>query len=1342
MSALQALLGTSPAITSLRRHVERLLPKLAPGRKAPPILLEGETGTGKGRLARAIHAASPRATSPFVEVTCSAIPETLLEAELFGFERGAFTDARQAKAGLLQSADGGTIFLDEIGLLPAALQGKLLGVLESRSVRRLGGTRSEPIDVLIVTATNVDLIEATRAGAFREDLYHRLAVLTFTLPPLRERGADIIELATDFLARACADYALPAKTLRDDARAALLAHAWPGNVRELANLMERVTLRSDDTTIGAHHLALPRGEAGDGPVPDSAGGGLKSSLERLERATVLEALQAAGGNVSLAAHRLGLPRSTLRHHLAKLGLSTCAGTVAFQSRAVQSPPPQRQARPTRPISDATIRWERRHVALLYATLSDTSPAPAIRQLDFISQKVSTFGGRVEDVTTSGLLATFGSDGVDDGPGRASDAALAMCRTLLRKPGDDVHGASKLRIAIDVTPVLVAVVSGEVRIDVAAKRDAASVLEMLATRSEPGAITLTDSALPFLSRRYRIEAASTSGSRTHRLIGPELMGTRGRWLTPFVGREREMTKLASVLARLSDCAQVVAITGDAGIGKSRLLYEFREVLRGKDFTCLEGRCTSAGVDVPHSVMISLLRNACGIADSDGEDAVADAVDRHLAQLALDPREIAPYLLAVLGVREPSDALGPNARAIQARTFDMLRRWLLNLARVRPAVVMLEDVHWIDRTSEACVVSLVRGLPGAPILFVSTSRPEHRPRWLDGLRITDLTLAPLPREESLSVVQAVLGAPAAEPVMQHILMRANGNPFFLEELSRDARERPVAVPDAVPGSIQQVLQERLDRLGDDARRLLEIGSVLGYEVPVDLLEVVSQRAAHVVEPTLTELTGLGFLHERRTGGRTVHVFHHELTRLAVYESLPPVRREALHLAAARAIETLWASRLSEVYDRLAHHYAGAGEAAKAVEYLTGFAEKAAQRYARAEAVTALHEALSQVERVPAGQEQDRLFRELVRRQRDALYSLLNLRRDTLEFLLRQEPLVERMKDASVAAHYHLWLSRVCAPLGEYELSVRSAERAIADARRTGDELLAACAAGVLANALAWLGRATEGARSARSAVQALAGSSEPYWLGYAYRGLALNGVLLGDFTAVRDAARHLDALGETLGEPFFQFSAAWIPGLALVSEGNVEDAIARFGQLIETAPGPLELAQATSLLAIAHLENRQPDQAIRLLEPLVSQAERLRQRHIRGVCTTYLGEAHRLKGDLDRARALAHDSLELIAGTGYRYGDAAAHRLLGHIALDAGQLAESESELDGARERFASIPVPHEHAQTHVLLAKLAERRGDRPRAQRHLESAVELWTEIGIHRHADRAREALTALGRG
>jgi two-component system, NtrC family, response regulator AtoC len=322
-SPASEIIGQSPIMVRLRTQVARLLSRQIAGGRLPPILLEGETGTGKGLMARALHRCSMRSAEPFIDVDCAAIPETLLEAELFGYERGAFTDARQTKPGLFQLAERGTIFLDEIGLLPRSLQAKLLKVVEDQRVRRLGGTRSQLVDAWVITATNEDLAVATRAGLFREDLYHRLATVTLRMPPLRERGDDILLLAERFLARVSTEYGVPTRLLSADAKAALLSHSWPGNVRELLNVIERVVLLWDERIITADRLELsPALQPNGGPPLATPAQEIPARLRRfgriVDRGRLVEVLGEADWNLSLAAARLAVPRNTLRYWMVKL----------------------------------------------------------------------------------------------------------------------------------------------------------------------------------------------------------------------------------------------------------------------------------------------------------------------------------------------------------------------------------------------------------------------------------------------------------------------------------------------------------------------------------------------------------------------------------------------------------------------------------------------------------------------------------------------------------------------------------------------------------------------------------------------------------------------------------------------------------------------------------------------------------------------------------------------------------------------------------------------------------------------------------------------------------------
>jgi DNA-binding NtrC family response regulator len=304
-----AALGSSPAMRRLGGQIELLAAGTA------PVLLTGETGTGKGWLAKLLHARSPRAAGPFVEVNCAGLSATFLDSELFGHEKGAFTDAKHAKRGLFELADGGTLFLDEIGDLAPELQPKLLKVLESQTFRRLGGTRELTVDVRLVAATHVDLRDAVRARRFREDLYYRLAVLPLHLPPLRERGRDaLLALTRHVMTELQHQRGHGPTTFSTEALALLLGHPWPGNIRELRNAIERVLLvAGDEGEIGTEHLPpdLRRSVAGDAllAATEPADGDL--SLAAAERRHIARVLARVGGNRVHAARALGIARATL-----------------------------------------------------------------------------------------------------------------------------------------------------------------------------------------------------------------------------------------------------------------------------------------------------------------------------------------------------------------------------------------------------------------------------------------------------------------------------------------------------------------------------------------------------------------------------------------------------------------------------------------------------------------------------------------------------------------------------------------------------------------------------------------------------------------------------------------------------------------------------------------------------------------------------------------------------------------------------------------------------------------------------------------------------------------------
>jgi DNA-binding NtrC family response regulator len=323
---LQVLIGDSPLMHELREKVEQIIAaeRSLTDNDAPAVLILGDTGTGKELVARALHFSGKRAAKPFVEINCASIPGNLLEAELFGYERGAFTDAKERKPGLVEAAEGGTLFLDEIGEIDAAIQVKLLKLLEEKRVRRLGGIREQQINVRILAATNRNLSAMASDGTFRADLFYRLRIVQVMVPPLRERGADIVKLARHFLASQAARYGRSDLRLTHEAEAVLCAHAWPGNVRELRNAMEQAVLLTSGSEIGA--VQFPYCE---GTMATASTSGLRAGtsqdqfdLRGVERELVEKALLRTGWNVTQAAKLLGLSRDTLRYRIEKHGIKT------------------------------------------------------------------------------------------------------------------------------------------------------------------------------------------------------------------------------------------------------------------------------------------------------------------------------------------------------------------------------------------------------------------------------------------------------------------------------------------------------------------------------------------------------------------------------------------------------------------------------------------------------------------------------------------------------------------------------------------------------------------------------------------------------------------------------------------------------------------------------------------------------------------------------------------------------------------------------------------------------------------------------------------------------------
>ncbi len=1343
MVGLAEILGESPGIVAVRETVGRLLQRQADARRLPPVLIQGETGTGKGLVARALHRAGPRRDGPFVDVNCAAIPEPLLEAEMFGFERGAFTDARQAKPGLVQTAHKGLIFLDEVGLLPSGLQSKLLKFVEDRTVRRLGSTRSEPVDVWIITASNEDLGAAARQGGFREDLYHRLAVVTLWLPPLRERGDDIAVLAEHFLDRISRDYGLPPKSLAPDGRGALLAHPWPGNVRELSNVIERVALLEEAPLITREMLGLREPTAME--TPQSADGEeavpFKEELEGIERERLLQALRRAKWNIVRAAASLGIPRGTLRYRIEKYGLERGGALRTSRRRRAQptvSEGPVTSAGADVEATPEPTHWEVRRLALLRAALVVRKASDALytsRALEVIAEKTGSFGGRIQERGPTGIVAAFGLEPVEDAPRRSAHAAIAMQKAAERARRDDVERPG-LKVAIHMAECLVRETGRRSEIDLETKHRAWGVLEALVSDAEPDAILVSETAAPLLERRFDlVPLAGRGGGRpAFRLVGPERPGLEiGRRMSTFVGRRQDLELLESRLAlALRGHGQVVGVVGEAGIGKSRLLYELRRRVGNKPVAYLAGRCVSYGAGIPYLPVLDILRQHFGLIETAGSDAIRERVRLGLNAVGMNAEQASPYLLHLWGVKDGTERLAAlDPEAIKLRTLETLSGLVLRISHARPLILAVEDLHCIDRASEDLLTALVADLPGTPTMFLASYRPGYRPPWIDKSFATQVALEPLSREQSLTLARSVFETDVPESLVGSILDKAEGNPFFLEELCHVARDRSesLAVP-AVPDTVQEVLLARIHRLPDEPKRVLQAASIVGREVPGHLLRAILDAPGDP-ETHLRELTRQEFLYARPGVEESLYIFKHPLTQEVVYESVADARRKTLHTKAAKALEEMYVDRLEAAYDRLAYHYAKTDEADRAVEYLTRFAEQAAGRFAHVEAAAALREALAHVERLPAEIRERRLY-ELVLRQNVSLF-FIGCFRENLDLLLRHQERVERLGDPTLTGPFFYHLATAYYMLGDHAPAVAHARRALDDASRSGDEATMGKAHFVLAYEAFWSGQPWDGVAHGRSAVTLLEPNDERWSLGFAHWIVGMNYALMGDFEAALSAQARAHAIAEA-AHPRLLGLTMWSTGLIHSSIGECEAGIDACRRSLEVSRDPVNLASASGALGFAYLEQGDPARAIPLLERSVEELRKFGSRDSSGWFATFLGEAYLVSGQIERAQDLAVQGTQVTGDARYRFGLGWAQRTLGRIAYARGLHTDAAERLDEALQTFGSMRARFEMARTRLELARVRHAQGNADAAATDLGAAHQLFRSLGVPKYVERSEQ--------
>jgi class 3 adenylate cyclase/tetratricopeptide (TPR) repeat protein len=1034
-------------------------------------------------------------------------------------------------------------------------------------------------------------------------------------------------------------------------------------------------------------------------------------------------------------------------------------------------------------SRSALEGERKQVTVLFADLkgsmellADRDPEAARKLLDSVIERmmeaVHRYEGTVNQVMGDGIMALFGAPiAHEDHAVRACYAALRMQESVKayaadvqRTQGVPLH----IRVGLNAGEVVVRSIASDLHMDYTAVGRTTHLAARMEQMAMPGSILITPGVLGLAEGYVQVkplgpitikglnrpvEVCEVTGAGP---VRTRLQAAAARGLTRFVGRDSELDQLHQALELTgAGHGQVVAIVGEPGVGKSRLVYEFNRSHWTHDWLLLESRSVSYSKATPYLPIHDLLKAYFRIESRDDGRKILEKVTGKLLTLdrALEP--IVPACLALLDipVEDPQwQALDPPQR--RQRMLEAVKRLMLRESQAQPLLLVFEDLHWIDSETQAFLDSLIESLPTARLLLLMNYRPEYQHGWSSKTYYTQLRLDPLSRSGAEELLQALLGDDASlAPLKQLLIERTEGNPFFLEESVRALFDQGVLMHRAVeatgrspllakpltefklPATVQAVLAARIDRLPSEEKRLLQTAAVIGTEVPFSLLQAIVDESEAALHRGLAHLRAAEFLYETSLFPEQEYTFKHALTHEVAYGSLLQEQRRALHARIVGAVEQLYPDRLAEQIEQLAHHAFQGEMWDKAVAYLRQAGVKAMARSAHQEASIYLMLALVALQHLPE--------------RRDTLEQAIDLRfglRTSLFHLGEFGQIFDRLREAEILAEAlgdQRRLARVSDfmaanfnVLGDHERAIQRGQRA----QRVLDDAAALGVSRLQGATNFHLGAAHYSLGDYRRAIDILLGRNEESLEGGArgerFSEPSLRSVVvrtwviwslaeLGEFAEGIAIGEEGVRIAEAANRPDNLINAYAGVGLLYLRKGDLHQAIPMlergFG-LWQVWHVPLLFPLIASALGAAYVLSRRVAEALPLLEQAVEQAASMSVMDFQSLRVAYLGEAYLLAGRLDDAMALAVRALDLAREHKERGWEAYALRLLGEIAAqrDPPDIKQAEEYYRQAYTLADELGMRPLLAHCHLGLGTLYRTIGQGEQARAELAAAIELY----------------------
>ena len=1039
-----------------------------------------------------------------------------------------------------------------------------------------------------------------------------------------------------------------------------------------------------------------------------------------------------------------------------------------------------------------IEGERKQVTVMFCDMAGFTQLTeklgeekAFSIIDEVSEilihKVHEYEGTVNEITGDGVMALFGAPiALEDAPQRAIRSSLAIHREMTkfseRMERESGLPPIKMRAGIHTGSVVVGTLGNDLRVKFTAVGDTVNLASRMQALADPGTTYVTEETFQLTEGFFRFEASGekkVKGKeepvRVYRVIAPSTLRTRfdvsaEHGLTPFVGRERELELLMDGLERCKEArGQAFSIVSEAGVGKSRLLYEFRKAVVNENVTFLEGKCLSYSRNVAYHPVTDILKSNFDIREGDGDLEIRKKVQKDLEVLKVDEASTLSCLLELFSVKDSGIEQMPMSPEIRRkRIIEALTRIVLKGSEIRPLIMAIEDLHWIDTSSEQSLKHLLESISGARVLLIFTYRPEFVHTWGGRSYHSQLNLNRLSNRESLIMVFHLLGTNELDRNLEAILLeKTEGVPFFIEEFIKSLKNLKIIerreskyhlVKDVqnltIPTTIQDVIMARVDSLPEKAKEVLQRGSVIEREFSYDLLQHVVEMQEHELLSYLSVLKDFELLYERGIFPKSIYIFKHALTREVVYNSLLSKRKAEIHEAIGKTIEELYPDRLEEFYEMLAYHSFRGQDWQRAKRYNWQAGIKALSLSAYEEAQSYFEKALESLNKL--SRTRDHILQEIDLRfnMRAALFPL-GRHDEWAEYVGAAEPLAKEVGDKARLANCYNYLSTHLWTRGRHKEAIKLCEEGLALAESAGDFSVCITTMFHLGVSLLFTGQYERQVKLHREVAERLSGPAifERHGLAGLPSVLAC-GMLswglaeLGKFDEAEERGLQAVEIAEQGNNLFSTTWAYACVGVAYLLHGKLVRAI----KMLEKALALCREADVLSAFSFTagsfgHAQSLlgHPDHAL----PILGEAVMPQKVSFSVVPSAYpltaLSEAYRLKGDTKKAIQNAEEALSIFRRNGERGFGAWALYYMAKIQSDGGpeQIDQALQSYRQAKEQATELGMIPLLAHCHMGLGEAYVKTGLGEQARPELLAAIELYRCMDMAFWLPKAESALT-----